>query len=164
MAGIYIPYIWPWVCSFITVVCYLKIQKEDIDLAGVFVSISIINVMRSPFIFLSLARYNIGEMDVALTRLNDFFNQPEARTLSITEGSEKGKIEVKGDFCRSMGDPTNCLTNMEIEVKPGELIAVVGRVGCGKSTLFHAILGELYPKGNSVVKIGGRVGYLDQTS
>lgn len=33
----------------------------------------------------------------------------------------------------------------EFSVAPGELVAVVGRVGAGKSSLVHAILGSMQP-------------------
>ncbi len=36
-----------------------------------------------------------------------------------------------------------CLKQVNLEVKPGELVAVVGGVGCGKSSLLNAILGEV---------------------
>lgn len=36
-----------------------------------------------------------------------------------------------------------CLKRVNLEVKPGELVAVVGSVGCGKSSLLNAILGEV---------------------
>jgi len=44
---------------------------------------------------------------------------------------------------------------------PGELVAVVGRVGAGKSSLIHAILGNMQPvQGTS--EAGGRVSYVPQ--
>ncbi len=50
------------------------------------------------------------------------------------------------------------------QVRPGELVCVVGRVGSGKSSLLSACLGEmeaeLGPRG--VVGLGGRVAYVAQ--
>ena len=49
----------------------------------------------------------------------------------------------------------------EFSVKPGELVAVAGRVGAGKSSLVHAILGNMHPvQGTS--ESGGRVSYVPQ--
>lgn len=49
----------------------------------------------------------------------------------------------------------------EFSCKPGELVAVVGRVGAGKSSLVHAVLGNMHPvQGSS--EAGGRVSYVPQ--
>jgi ABC-type multidrug transport system fused ATPase/permease subunit len=49
----------------------------------------------------------------------------------------------------------------EFSVRPGELVAVVGRVGAGKSSLFHAILGNMQPLGG-VAETGGKVSFVPQ--
>jgi len=171
MFAVNLPIQWPWVCIYVTVVCYLKVHEEGIDLATIFVSISIINYLRSPFMFVSKGLYSIGELNVALKRLDTFFNQPETpnlRALDMYEYSspihQKGTVQVQGNFYRQSDNSTDCLTNINIVVQPGELIAVVGQVGSGKSTMFHAILGELYPRRKSFVRIGGQIGYIGQSA
>jgi ABC-type bacteriocin/lantibiotic exporter with double-glycine peptidase domain len=77
---------------------------------------------------------------------------------------QMGTVQVYGNFYRQIGDPTDCLTNLNIDVQPGELIAVVGQVGSGKSTMFHPILGELYPRRKSLVRVGGQIGYISQSA
>jgi ABC-type ATPase with predicted acetyltransferase domain len=49
----------------------------------------------------------------------------------------------------------------EFSVQPGELVAVVGRVGAGKSSLIHAILGNMNPV-QGRCETGGRVSYVPQ--
>lgn len=49
----------------------------------------------------------------------------------------------------------------EFSVAPGELVAVVGRVGAGKSSLFHAILGNMQPV-TGTAEVGGRVSFVPQ--
>ena len=41
-------------------------------------------------------------------------------------------------------DPRQTLTDVSLQVSKGELIAVVGRVGSGKSSLLNALLGKIY--------------------
>ena len=44
--------------------------------------------------------------------------------------------------------------SINLSVKPGRLVAVVGQVGCGKSSLLGAILGELKKlQGNVYVQV-----------
>jgi ABC transporter len=55
------------------------------------------------------------------------------------------------------------LHGISVAVKPGELVAIVGQVGSGKSSLIQAILGELNKlKGDVVVR--GSVAYVAQTA
>jgi len=44
----------------------------------------------------------------------------------------------------------NTLKNINLTVEKGSLVAVVGSVGCGKSSLLSAILGEINSTSGSV--------------
>ncbi|XP_045503254.1 probable multidrug resistance-associated protein lethal(2)03659 isoform X2 [Colias croceus] len=55
----------------------------------------------------------------------------------------------------------NTLTDMSLTIKPGKLIAVIGPVGAGKSSLLHVLLREL-PLVSGSVHIGGTVSYASQ--
>jgi len=55
------------------------------------------------------------------------------------------------------------LSDVHFEAQDGELVAVVGPVGSGKSSLAAALLGELYI-GEGQVEVQGRVAYVAQTS
>ena len=46
----------------------------------------------------------------------------------------------------------NILFSIDIHVKKGSLVAVVGQVGCGKSSLLSALLGEMEKSSGQVVK------------
>lgn len=49
----------------------------------------------------------------------------------------------------------------KFEVKPGEVVAVVGRVGAGKTSLINAILGNMVKvQGNA--RVGGKTSYVPQ--
>ena len=39
--------------------------------------------------------------------------------------------------------PTKCAFSIDLQIKEGSLVAVVGQVGCGKSSLLAAMLGEM---------------------
>ena len=47
-----------------------------------------------------------------------------------------------GDADAAVNDATWWLRNVDLEVGAGELVCVVGRVGCGKTSLISALLGE----------------------
>lgn len=53
------------------------------------------------------------------------------------------------------------LTNINLMFKQGELAAIVGRVGQGKSSLLNAIIGDMY-KHQGSVRVHGRMAYVPQ--
>ncbi|OMJ18465.1 Metal resistance protein YCF1 [Smittium culicis] len=53
------------------------------------------------------------------------------------------------------------LVNININVRSNELLAIVGKVGSGKSSLLNALLGEMY-KSRGTVTIKGKVAYAAQ--
>ncbi|KAI4565331.1 hypothetical protein MJT46_009674 [Ovis ammon polii x Ovis aries] len=56
---------------------------------------------------------------------------------------------------------TSTLQGLSFTVRPGELLAVVGPVGAGKSSLLRALLGEL-PPSQGKVSVHGRIEYVSQ--
>lgn len=69
------------------------------------------------------------------------------------------KIE-NGSFSWGPGEEP-VLKDINLEVKPGKLIAVVGQVGAGKSSLISAMLGEM-EKVRGKVNTNGRIAYIPQ--
>lgn len=55
------------------------------------------------------------------------------------------------------------LTNINLTIARGNLTAVVGRVGQGKTSLLNAIIGDMY-KRQGIVRVHGRLAYVAQTA
>jgi ABC-2 type transport system ATP-binding protein len=64
-------------------------------------------------------------------------------------------------LCKAFGR-RRVLTGLDLEVAPGELVAVVGENGTGKTTLLRILAGDLRPDAGTV-RVGGRPGYCPQT-
>src|ERR1700679_1603079 len=71
--------------------------------------------------------------------------------------SEPTIIEMSGlTKTYQVGDvPVHALRGVDLEVRQGEFVAIIGASGSGKSTLFH-VLGGLTPATSGQVKIKGR--------
>ena len=57
----------------------------------------------------------------------------------------------------------NTLPNLNFNLEKGKLTAIVGPVGCGKSSLLNSLLGEMYVKEGSV-SVNGTIAYHNQES
>lgn len=55
-----------------------------------------------------------------------------------------------------------CLKRIDFECKPGELIAIVGSVGCGKSSFINALLGEVRQL-SGTTSVNGQLAYFSQS-
>lgn len=58
------------------------------------------------------------------------------------------------------------INDINLEVKKGELVCITGNVGCGKSSLFQAILNNLIPvnpkENNTRLIVNGTIAYLSE--
>jgi NitT/TauT family transport system ATP-binding protein len=63
---------------------------------------------------------------------------------------------VSKTFARvGRGDTLRAVDDLDLEIEPGTLVAVLGKTGCGKSTMFNMIAGLIEPTGGAVT-VGGR--------
>jgi ABC-type transport system involved in cytochrome bd biosynthesis fused ATPase/permease subunit len=59
-------------------------------------------------------------------------------------------------------DGTEALTDIDLEIAPGELVSVVGSSGCGKSSLLRIASGLLTPTSGTVRQGAAEIGYVFQ--
>ncbi|XP_021267681.1 multidrug resistance-associated protein 1 isoform X4 [Numida meleagris] len=159
-----------WVCApflvaLSTFAVYVKVNKNNIlDAQKAFVSLALFNILRFPLNILPMVISNIVEASVSLKRLRVFLSHEELDPDSIIRfpiTNAEGSIVVKNaTFSWSKTDPPS-LNSINFTVPEGSLIAVVGQVGCGKSSLLSALLGEMDKKEGYVV-VKGSIAYVPQ--
>lgn len=83
------------------------------------------------------------------------FAETRRRAAALPHPGEQpgGAIEIAG-VAKRFGDNT-VLRGVDLQVAPGEFVAIVGHSGCGKSTLLRLIAGLDAPTAGSIA-IGGR--------
>src|SRR3954466_10576226 len=75
-------------------------------------------------------------------------------------------VEARGVRKRydSEGAPVRALRGVDLEVAPGEFVAVMGPSGCGKSTLLNLVAGLDTPSGGEVVLAGESLAGRDENA
>ena len=73
-------------------------------------------------------------------------------------------ITIKDLSFSYTGSPPYVLHGLNLMIRDGEYVSVVGENGCGKSTLMRLILKFLKPTSGSIVSQAIRVGYVPQKS
>ena len=84
-----------------------------------------------------------------------------AREVVPETKEEKKKDEEKEKMLKDQESTVQVLFNVNLKVKPGELLGVAGPVGSGKSSLISALMGEL-TKLSGVSNVKGRLALVPQ--
>lgn len=80
--------------------------------------------------------YNIKQAKNAIKRVLNMFLKES--NLSIVDKAMKGNIEIK-DLSYSFDEENNVLKNIDLSIKKGNKVMVIGNSGGGKSTLFKIL-------------------------
>lgn len=118
-----------------------RVISEQLSLGSLVAFISYIQMFFRPIRDIS-EKYNIMQLAMASTeRIFEFMDNGEEifdPEISVDIAQKKGKIEFRDvSFSYEEGRPV--LNNINFKINPGEMVAVVGATGAGKSTLVNLI-------------------------
>uniref|UniRef100_A0A673CJC1 ATP-binding cassette, sub-family C (CFTR/MRP), member 3 n=1 Tax=Sphaeramia orbicularis TaxID=375764 RepID=A0A673CJC1_9TELE len=151
----------PFLVALTTFAVYVTVDKNNIlDAEKAFVSLSLFNILRFPLNMLPQVISSIVQASVSLKRIQGFLSHDELDPNSVDRKNTFSVTVVNGKFTWAKEDPP-VLHNINVMVPQGSLLAVVGHVGCGKSSLISALLGEM-EKLEGEVSIRGSVAYVPQ--
>ncbi|XP_067315093.1 ATP-binding cassette sub-family C member 4-like [Pseudorasbora parva] len=153
------------IIMFVTFTVYVLLGNT-ISASRVFVAMSLYSAVRlTVTLFFPSAIEKVSEAAISIKRIKKFLLLDELVKTAVPFSQEEKKeasVEIQDLMCyweKSLDAPT--LQNVSFNVKPGELLAVIGPVGAGKSSLLSTVLGEL-PAEKGVVKIKGELTYASQ--
>lgn len=138
----------------------------DLTPARAFTSLSLFAVLRFPLFMLPNVITQVVNANVSLKRLEDLL-LAEERILLPNPPIEPGlpAISIKnGYFSWEAKAERPTLSNINLDIPIGSLVAIVGSTGEGKTSLVSAMLGELPLVADATVVIKGKVAYVPQVS
>jgi ATP-binding cassette subfamily B protein len=124
---------------------------------GGFVAFSSLTAMAYAGILRALGIWdNLQQASVLLNRLNDIFEQePEQghdRSRLVPVHSLEGHLQLRGVSFKYGGpESPDILKNISLDLAPGRMVALVGRSGCGKTTLIKLIAGLFEPTEGTIL-------------
>ncbi|XP_053903187.1 multidrug resistance-associated protein 1-like [Malaclemys terrapin pileata] len=153
----------PFMVSLATFGVYFLLDEENVLTATkVFTSISLFNILRLPLFDLPTVISAVAQTKVSLGRLEDFLYSEDLDPQDIvTNYSGNHAVGFIGASFRWEKTGPSILNNLNMTILEGSLVAVVGQVGSGKSSLLSAILGEMN-KFEGIVQRKGSVAYVSQ--
>lgn len=151
------------VILFVTFTTYVLLGNK-ITASHVFVAMTLYGAVRlTVTLFFPSAIERVSEAIVSVRRIKNFLLLDELPERKAQEPSDGKAIVHVQDFTafwdKALDTPT--LKGLSFTARPGELLAVVGPVGAGKSSLLSAVLGELPPT-SGLVSVHGRIAYVSQ--
>ncbi|GAB5583042.1 ATP-binding cassette sub-family C member 6 isoform X2 [Prionailurus iriomotensis] len=144
----------------------LVAEENAMDAEKAFVTLVVLNILNKAQGFLPFSIDSVVRARVSLDRLAAFLCLEEVDPGAVDSSPSRRSA---GDTCISVHngtfawsrEGTLCLRRINLTVPQGHLLAVVGAVGAGKSSLLSALLGEL-SKVEGSVTIKGSVAYVPQ--
>ncbi|KAF7940314.1 uncharacterized protein EAE98_000441 [Botrytis deweyae] len=180
------------VVAFGTYIGSIRATNGDFNASRLFGSLILINLLASPLIRILQILPHFGAALGCFSRVEDFFEKSDVidPRVIVVDGTKHGKGDSKTELSdgkevlnkekeeyavkskdlsvlsmqhASFGWGTEIsLHDINFEIAAGQHVAVTGPVGCGKSLLLQAILGEVELKTGTMHVGGVGIGYCSQ--
>lgn len=147
------------------IVMYAAAVKSGISVADYYSFSTAYGMVAGAFMSLAGMALTVAQIKPILETVQPFFNAvPE-----ISEGKEVitrllGGIELTNVSFRYNENMPLILDNMSLKIRPGQYVAIVGKTGCGKSTLMRVLLGFEKPQKGAVYYDGRDIERIDLKS
>lgn len=147
------------------IVMYAAAVKSGVSVADYYAFGTAYGMVSGAFMSLAGMALTVAQIKPILETVQPFFNTvPE-----ISEGKEvitrlSGGIELTNVSFRYNENMPLILDNMSLKIHPGQYVAIVGKTGCGKSTLMRLLLGFEKPQKGAVYYDGRDIERIDLKS
>ncbi|KAK7930845.1 hypothetical protein WMY93_007240 [Mugilogobius chulae] len=153
----------PALVSLATFATFVGVSSDNVLTASkAFTAISLFNILRFPLAMLPMLIAAIVQTVVSKRRLEKFLGGEDLDLDTVQhDPSFNTAITISDGYFSWEREAHPLLKNVSLEINPGKLVAIVGAVGSGKSSLISALLGEMHKK-KGLINIKGSLAYVPQ--
>ncbi|KAK8761772.1 hypothetical protein V5799_026965 [Amblyomma americanum] len=153
----------PILVALVSFGAYVLVDSRNIlDANKAFVSLTLFQTVRVPLGLLPLIVSNMAMFLVSLRRINEYLRSDDLDPAAVqNDANQEEAVKVRDASFAWSRDGAAMLTDVTMDVPKRSLVAVVGSVGSGKSSLLSACLGDMVKLKGSVT-ICGSVAYSPQ--
>ncbi|MCR5735458.1 MAG: ATP-binding cassette domain-containing protein, partial [Lachnospiraceae bacterium] len=146
-------------------VLYYGAIKSGVSVAEYYAFTTAYGMVDGAFLSLSRVATGIAQIKPSLEMAKPILNTvPETGKDKIMVTSLRGGVELNNVSFRYRKDMPLILDNVSLKIRPGQYVAIVGKTGCGKSTLMRILLGFEKPQKGAVYYDGRDLNSLDPQS
>ncbi|XP_073096660.1 ATP-binding cassette sub-family C member 2 [Manis javanica] len=162
---VFLLFLTPVLVSVITFSVYTLVDSNNIlDAQKAFTSITVFNILRFPLSMLPMVITSMLQASVSTERLEKYLGGDDLDTSAIRHDCNFDKAVQFSEASFTWDqDLEATVRNVNLDIIPGQLVAIVGAVGAGKSSLMSAMLGEM-ENVHGHITIKGTIAYVPQQS
>jgi NHLM bacteriocin system ABC transporter ATP-binding protein len=147
------------------IVLYYLAVKSGIDQSNYFAFTAAYGAVMGAFTSLAGVALSAGRIRPILEIAEPFLKaEPETADNREIVTKLSGGIEMNNVYFRYSENTPYIVNDLSLKIRPGEYVAIVGRTGCGKSTLMRLLLGFEKPEKGAVYYDGKDITRLDHGS
>ena len=148
-----------------TIIMYYVAVKSQIGQSSYFAFTAAYGMLMGAFMSVSGIALSAAKIKPILEMAEPFLKtEPETAENKEIVTAISGAIELNHVTFRYSEDGPYILNDLSLKIRPGEYVAVVGKTGCGKSTLVRLMLGFEKPERGAVYFDGKDLERLDRPS
>jgi len=154
----------PTLVSLATFSVYTMALGKTLTADKAFPALSLFGLLNVPLSLLPMMSRFLAEASVASGRIEAFLMSPEVPPPPPAPLESDVAMDLKASKL-AWPDGSVLLQDVDLKIKKGEFVAIIGKTGSGKSGLLQALLGELPIKAeDGKVAVTGTVGYCSQNA
>lgn len=145
-----------------TIILYYLAVKSGLNPSTYFAFTAAYGSLMGAFTALAGTAMSAAQIQPILEMAEPFLKTvPETQEKKEIVTSINGGLELSHISFRYDDDSPYILNDLSLKIKPGEYVAIVGRTGCGKSTLMRLLLGFEKPEKGAIYYDGKDIESLD---